>query len=245
MGHWLRSYWFMLKWQALSKKPLLPITAGIEIAIAASVIIGMSFLFPEIDPITARFLTTGAATIILLTIGIVLVPQIVGIGRTEGTFDYVWSLPVPRMVHMAADATIWVLLTLPGVVLALVIGVAYHDFDLDVSSLVVPAVLLIAVTGIFIGSAFSLAVPKPELAHLITQINIFFVLLFSPINYPLERLPGWFQAVHTVLPMKYMADLMRATLTGAEVNLGIAFGVVGAWLVAGLAITYLLVRRRK
>jgi ABC-2 type transport system permease protein len=245
VAHWLRSYWFMLKWQALSKKPLLTITAAIEIAIALAVVIGMSFLFPEIDPLTARFLTTGAATIILLTIGIVLVPQIVAMGRTEGTFDYVWSLPVPRMVYLAADATIWVLLSLPGVVLALVIGAAYYDFGLQVSALVVPAVLVIAITGIFIGSAFSHAVPKPEMAHLISQVNIFFVLLFSPINYPIERLPGWFQAVHVGLPMKYMADLMRSTLTGADINLGLAFGVVTAWLVGGLLVTYVLVRRRR
>jgi len=235
----------MLRWQALSKRPLLAITAAIEIAIALAVVVGMSFLFTEIDPLTARFLTTGAATIILLTIGIVLVPQIVAMGRTEGTFEYMWSLPIPRMVYMAADATIWVLLSLPGMVLALVIGAAYYDFGLEVSALVVPAVLLIAATGISIGSAFSHAVPRPEIAHLISQVNIFFVLLFSPINYPIERLPGWFQAVHEVLPMKYMADLMRGTLTGADVDMGLTFGVVTAWLAVGWLITYVLVRRRR
>jgi hypothetical protein len=41
-----------------------------------------------------------------------------------------------------------------------------------------------------------------------------------------------------------MADLARGTLTDLDVNLGLAFAVVGAWLVAGFVATNLLVRRR-
>jgi hypothetical protein len=42
-----------------------------------------------------------------------------------------------------------------------------------------------------------------------------------------------------------MADLMRGALTDIEVNMGLAFIVVGLWCAATFAGTYLLVRRRK
>jgi ABC-2 type transport system permease protein len=69
-------------------------------------------------------------------------------------------------------------------------------------------------------------------------------MLFSPVMYPVEQLPQWLQSIHTVLPIKYMADLIRGTLTDLPINLGTAFGVVGAWLVVGFVVTYFLVRRR-
>lgn len=245
MPRWLRSYWLMLKWQALSLKPVLSIAIAIEIVIPLAVVIGMSFLFPEIDPDTARFLTTGGATISLITIGMVMLPQMVAMARTQGVSDYVRVLPVPRMVFLAVDATLWLAMGLPGVVLSLVMGSAYYHFGLHVVPLVVPAVLMVALCGIFVGNAFSLAVPKPEMAHLISQVNIFFTMLFSPINYPVERLPDWFGTLHRGLPMMYMADLVRGTMTDMDVNLGLAFGVVGAWLAVGFVVTYVLTRRRR
>ncbi|HEY31616.1 MAG TPA: ABC transporter permease [Dehalococcoidia bacterium] len=241
----LRSYGLMLKWQALSKKPILALTLVVQVMIATGFIFGLGFFYHEITPETARFITTGAPTIILMTVGLVLVPQMVAMARTEGTFDYIWSLPVPRLVYIAADATIWVLIALPGLVLALVIGAIHYNFGLEISPLVVPAVLLISAAGMFLGYSIAHGAPKPEMANLATQIIVFAIMLFSPVMYPIEQLPDWMAAIHRVLPVKYMADLTRVTLTDMDVNLGLAFGVVGAWCLAGFIITYALVRRRR
>ncbi len=245
MTQLLRSYGLMLKWQALSNQAVLPINLIVQLMIAVGFIIGIGFFYPEISPEIARFLTTGAPTISLLTVGLVLVPQVVALGRTAGTFEYMWSLPVPRLVYVAADATIWILVSLPGVIASLFLGSIYFNFSLQISPLVVPAVALIAMTGTFIGYSIAHAAPKPEIAQLATQIIIFGIMLFSPIMYPLEQLPGWMAAIHQVLPIKYMADLLRGTLTDLPVNLGLAFAVVSGWCLFGLVMTSLLVRRRQ
>ena len=80
---------------------------------------------------------------------------------------------------------------------------------------------------------------------MLTQILVFAIMLFSPVLYPGEQLPGWLSALHGVLPIQYMADLSRGTLTDLDVNLGLAFLVVGAWCAAAFLITYALVRRRR
>ena len=245
MKRLLRSYVLMLKWQALSNKPILPLNLVVQLMIAAGFIIGIGFFYPEISPNTAKYLTTGAPTISLLMVGLVLVPQVVAMSRTEGTFDYVWSLPVPRMIYVAADATIWILVSLPGVILSLILGSVYYDFGLRVSPLVVPAILLIAMAGIFVGYTIAHGAPKPQMAQLATQIIVFAIMIFSPIMYPMEQLPAWLAAVHKALPVKYMADLSRGTLTDLNVNLGLAFAVVGAWCLLGLVGTSLLIRRRR
>jgi ABC-2 type transport system permease protein len=235
----------MLKWQALTHKPWLALELVVQAMIAAGFIIGLSFLYPDITPTTAKFLTTGAPTIILLMTGLVIAPQMVAMARAEGVFDYIWSLPVPRMVYMAADATIWVLVSLPGVLLALVIGAAYHNFSLEISPLAVPALLLIAVTGVLIGYIIAHGVPKPQLAQLATQVIVFLIMLFSPVYYPIEQLPDWMATLHRGLPVKYMADLSRGTLTDLDVNLGLAFGVVGAWCAVAFVAMYYIIQRRR
>ena len=244
MYGWLRSYVLMLKWQALSNKPMIPLYVAVEIMIAVGFVIGIGFFYPQINPTIAKFFTTGAPTLILLMVGLVIAPQAVAMARVEGTFDYMWSLPVPRMVYLAADATIWVLITLPGVLLALIIGALYHDFTLEVSPLVIPAMLLIAMTGIFVGYAFAHGAPKPQMAQVATQIIVFAIMIFSPVMYPVEQLPNWLEAVHKVLPIQYMAELSRGTLTDLDVNLGLAFSITSAWCIAGFVVTYFVIKRR-
>jgi len=213
--------------------------------IAVGFIYGISFFYPEITPLIAKYIITGAPTLIMLTVGLVVVPQVVAGMRTEGTFDYVWSLPVPRMTHIYADATNTFGTTLPGVIVSVILGAIYFNFNLDISLLVIPAVILIAMCGTFVGYAIAFAVPKPMMVNVITQILVFFVMLFSPVMFPVEQLPGWLETVHKVLPIQYMADLVRGTLTDLPVNLGLAFTVVGAWCAACFTITYFLVRRRQ
>ena len=244
MARWFRSYFLMVKWVFLSSRPWLSLNLAVQIMIAVGFIYGISFFYPQITPVIAKYIITGAPTLIMLTVGLVVVPQIVANMRTEGTFDYVWSLPVPRMTHIYADATNTFGTTLPGVIVSVILGAIYFNFNLDVSLLIIPAVILIALCGTFIGYTIAFAVPKPMMVNVITQILVFFVMLFSPVMFPVEQLPGWLQAVHHVLPIQYMADLVRGTLTDLPVKLGLSFAVVGAWCAGCFTLTYLLVRRR-
>jgi ABC-2 type transport system permease protein len=244
MSRLLRSYFLMLKWVFLSNRTWLSLNLAVQIGIAIGFVFGISYFYPTITPDIAKYITTGAPTLILLMVGFVMVPQIIAAMRTEGTFDYIWSLPVPRMAHVAADATNMFGTTLPGIILAVILGAVRFDFSLNISPLVVPAIILISLCGTFVGYSMAFAVPKPMMVNVLTQIIVFCVMMFSPVMFPVERLPGWLQDVHQVLPIQYMADLMRGTLTDLPINLGKAFAITGGWCAAGFLVTNLLVRRR-
>jgi ABC-2 type transport system permease protein len=245
MSRWLRSYFLMLKWSLLSYRTYFSLLLAIQIMIAAGFIYGISFFYPTITPDIAKYLTTGAPTLILITVGLVVVPQMVAMMRTEGTFDYIWSLPVPRMVHVFADTSNILVTTLPGVILAVVLGAFHFDFSLAISPLIIISVILISLSSTFVGYAMAMAVPRPMMAQVLTQIIIFVVMLFSPVMFPAERLPSWLQSIHQVFPIQYMADLTRGTLTDLDVDLGLAFIVVGAWCIAGFIVTWFFVQRRQ
>jgi ABC-2 type transport system permease protein len=137
------------------------------------------------------------------------------------------------------------MMTLPGVILSLVIGSVYHDFTLQVSPLVIPAFLLISMTATFVGYAIALGVPRPQMAMVASQVIVFAIMFFSPVVYPVEQLPGWLKLIHQVLPVRYMADLSRGTLTDLDINLGLAFGITCAWCLVCFAFCYIVMKRRR
>src|SRR5262245_19530504 len=141
----LRSYALLVRWNLLRMRSTLPFLLVLQTLLGVGVVVGFSFLVPEADPGTALYLSTGALTLGLVTVGMVAAPQLVAQQKISGIFDYQRAMPVPRLAMLAADASVWVALSLPGLAAALGVAALRFDLTLDVSPLVVPAILLVAV----------------------------------------------------------------------------------------------------
>ena len=232
------SYRLLLTWHVLRYRTSIPVIVLIQVFLAVGVVYGLAFLVPDIDRTTALYLSTGAPTLTLILLGLNALPQDVTQARLTGRYDYLMSLPVPRLAPLAAELTFWLAVQVPGTALALGIAAARFDIGLRIGAGVVPAVVLVALTGASVGYALAVGL-HPQVA---TQVGSFVgivLLLFSPINFPADRMPGFLQAIHQVLPVQYMADLVRGGLTGVyEGSAASAFAVVGAWCLAGLAVSY-------
>ena len=108
-------YTMILRWNLGSLGPMLPLVVVVQALLAAGVVIGFGMLIPNIDADTsgtALFLSTGAPTVLLMTAGLVIVPQAVSVARANGTFTYLRSLPVHRGILLAADLTMWLAVAL-------------------------------------------------------------------------------------------------------------------------------------
>lgn len=131
-------------------------------------------------------------------------------------------------------------------VLSLVVVTLLYGVQLSVSLLIVPAVLLCALMAVSVGFGMALAISNPMVVSVITSALTFVVLLFSPIVYPPSHLPGWLFAVHQALPFYNMAVVIRAGLSvGLANDLTQSFLVLGAWTVAGWAMTGWGIGRRR
>ncbi len=239
-----RAYLLLLRWQYLRLRRTLLLLVVIQVALALGIVYGLSFLLPNIDGRSAMFLATGAPTVTLLILGLTVVPQEVTQGRLTGRTAYVGTLPVPRLAPPAAEVTFWVLAQLPGTVLALVAASVRFDFGLHPNAAVVPSILLVALSGAAVGYGLAMAL-RPEAAQQVASFLSIAILLFSPINFPTDRLPSVLQAIHEVLPIKYMADLVRWSLTGGSgESIGLAFAVVGLWCAAGIATSWRVAAKR-
>lgn len=244
MRHWLRSYALLLKWNTLRLRTELPFFLIIQTLMSIGVVVGFSFLIPEIDRFSAMYLSTGAMTVALITVGMVVAPQLVAQQRLQGIFDYQRSMPVPRLAMMAADATVWIGVGLPGMIAALGVAAIRFDLTFAVSPLIIPAALLVATGAVAVGYAIAYAV-KPVLVGLVTNVVMIVSLMFAPVNYPAHRLPQWLAAIHEWLPFQYMARAIRESLdTPTTGPSPLPFVVLAAWCAGGLAVASRVLTRR-
>jgi ABC-2 type transport system permease protein len=190
----------------------------------------------------ATFVATGAPTLAVIPLGMALAPSLIAARKIEGTYDFMWSLPGPRLTAALSSYTVFTALAAPGFAAALGIAAWRYDLDLHVSAWVVPAVLLSSLMAASVGFAVGHAVTEPALVNVITNLVIFVVLMFSPIAFPIENFPGWLAAAHRVLPFWHMANVVRASLTQGVVGgvwasyLVLAGWTLGAWLLAAWAV---------
>jgi ABC-2 type transport system permease protein len=245
MPHALKAYALLTRWSLLSMRTTLPFIVLIQVVLAVGTVYGLGYLYPAIDPLSAQYIVTGATTMTLITIGMTLVPQNIARMKEHGVFDYLWSLPVPRLAILAAEFTVWTAVVAPGAVLALVVGSAKYDFALSMSPLLLPAFLLISLTAVAVGMTIAHLSPSPVLTVLVSNVVIFGLFLFSPVNFPVERLPGFLAAIHAVLPVGSMADLVRGTVTDGLVDdLLTPFAIVAVWCAASVAVLSKVFTRR-
>jgi ABC-2 type transport system permease protein len=201
----------MVQWQLRRSRQYLPLMIIVQILLAVATVVGYGLLAGDVNHTAGLYLATGAPTITLITIGLVMTPQSVLQSKTEGSLDWLHTLPVPREVFLFADLCIWTVIALPGAIIGALAGAMSFHVDLAPTWWLIPAALLVSLTSASLGYAIG-TLMQPTLAHLVSQVLLFIVMLFTPISFPIERLPHWAQTIHQWLPLEPMAQAIRGTL---------------------------------
>jgi ABC-2 type transport system permease protein len=240
----LRSYRLLVAWQAMRKKAYLPLMMAVQALFTLGIVLGYPLLFPTLDTKSIYLIATGAPAISMVSVGLVALPQTVGEARTEGSLDYMRSLPVPRLSFLLADLTVWLGIVVPGVVLGVLVGAWRFGLDLQVSPLVVPAVLLVALTSTCVGYAIASVLPY-MVTVIATQAIVVLVFMFSPLTFLPDKLPEWMAVIHRLLPIQAMGEVTRGTIAPNQFALPPgAWLTLVAWCLLGFAVTYAAMTRR-
>jgi ABC-2 type transport system permease protein len=234
----------LVQWQLRRSSTVMPLLVVVQVAMAVATVVGYGLLVGNPSPDVALYLATGAPTITLITVGLVMTPQMLAQAKTEGSLDWMRTLPVPRWTFLASDLLMWTLIALPGMVLGIVAGVVRFDVHLSIAPWVVLAALLVSLTSASVGYAMASVLP-PMLAMLLTQVLVFVVLLFSPVSYPASRMPEWLQTAHEFLPIEPMAQLVRAGLARDAFTVpGRSVVVLCVWCAVSVTAALVALRRR-
>jgi ABC-2 type transport system permease protein len=229
VGYWLAGYRSMLRFETANLRAFLVLALLIQLLTGAGMAYIYGFYLGDVPDVVKRFIVSGIPALALIPVGLALVPNSIMQHKFQDTYDYVWSLPVPRLASAAATFTLFTGLAIPGAVVSLWIASVRYSIDLDVSWSIVPAVVLASLMATSVGFAAGHAIPDPRVTNLLTNLVLFLALLFSPIVVPIDQFPGWWAAVHRGLPLFHMANVIRAALTD-----GLVTGLATSWIVLGL-----------
>lgn len=244
-AYWLAAYRSMLCWDLASLRLVLPVMLAVQVLIGAGFVVGVGLFFEEIPDRAALYLSTGVPVLVLILVGLVIGPQLVAGQKLAHTYDFLWSLPVPRTVAALSWLTVNVLFGIPGLVVALVVAEVRYDLDLSISAAIVPAFGLTVATSTLVGYALAHALPRPTATVLVTQLVLFFAIGFAPVTFPPEQLPDWLAELNRFLPFGAMATVVRDALTdGLVTGVGRAYAVLLAWLATSTAVTVWVLGRR-
>jgi len=147
--------------------------------------------------------------------------EVIAWERWEGTIEYTFMSPVPRLTHllgMCAATLVRALAFSIGILAAVTLFVPVDLSHANVvSALVLLAVGALAFVGLGIASAaFPLMWTEKglQMAYIVQAV----VLLVSGVYYPVSVLPAWMQALSTISPATYVIRGMRAALMdGADI----------------------------
>jgi len=246
VGFWVVGFRSMLRFHAKSLRSYLTIGLVVQVLMGAGMALMYGYYFGDLTPVQQTFIVTGIPALAMVPVGFAMVPASVMDHKIRNTYDYVWSLPVPRAASAAATFTIFTAMAIPGTAAAILIATLIYDIDLQVSWLVIPAVLLTSAMATSVGYAMGHVIPEPRVTNLITNMVIFLVLLFSPIVVPIEQFPEWWASVQRVLPFWHMSVVIRDGLTdGLVTDVAASYLVLTLWTVfAWVAAGWVVAKRR-
>ncbi len=209
----VRRYWgWEVVWLAYSIANALAITfigAGMEVISGQT--LDTSYLI--------LFLLAGTLIWHFLSIVFDAISEVIAWERWEGTIEYTFMAPVPRVTHMMGQTAFSLVYGLLHT--AVILGVVTLFFSLDLSGANLGGSLLVLLAGSlsFIGLGIVASVMPllfPERGAQMTHVLQATLLLVSGVYYPVSVLPAWMQTVAWFSPATYVLEGVRAGLLKGE-----------------------------
>jgi ABC-2 type transport system permease protein len=245
-GHWLESYVAMLRFDIASQRTTLPGFLIMQILFGVGTAIIYGFYIGQLSREAALFIVSGAPALAVIAIGVVAVPSMVTDRQTAGTWDFIWSLPVPRSASVASTFTVYTGLTFPGIVVTLALASWRFGLHLHPTPMVIPAFLLGSLMATSVGFGTAQVIRNPLMTNVAINVLIFVVFLFSPVMFPIDQFPHWLAEVQRVLPIYPLAQVMRASITNGLVhNVSICYAILAGWTLAAWTATAWVIGRRR
>lgn len=133
--------------------------------------------------------------------------------RTFGVLDYYATLPVSKVLLVLAVSFGFLLLSLPGTLLTIVIA-GFFGLAIQLNFLFFLLIPLASFSLSAVGAFVGVVSPNFDTANTICGILQFIFMGCGPILVPAERLPDVINFLGGFLPSTYAASAMRHALTG-------------------------------
>ncbi|MGO8684841.1 MAG: ABC transporter permease [Thermoleophilia bacterium] len=183
------------------------------------------------------FLVPGIVALSLMQTGIFGVAGVLVTYKEKGILRRLKATPLSLSSFVAGSISVRMITAIIQTALILAIGMAFFHVHVNGSLLRVLVVTLLG-AGAFVSLGFAIAsVSKnQEAAQAVMQVVQMPMMFLSGIFFPMDNAPAWIQPIVKAMPLKYLADAMRAivvnssTLWSIRVDIMVLVGVTAVFM---------------
>ena len=138
--------------------------------------------------------------------------------RNRGFFKLLGSTPLKKSEWLAAKILWYTVLMLASIAIMYAVGIAVFNAHFTIT----PMAILLVIVGVFLFTSFGMFlgvfVSNPESASALANAIGFPMMFLSGIFFQLDSMPTYLQYIAKALPLTYLAEGLRATMSlGNEV----------------------------
>jgi ABC-2 type transport system permease protein len=167
---------------------------------------------------TVEFLTTGLPVFaaVLITLASVLsLITIISIYREGGILKRLRATPLTPLTILTTHVIVKLILTLVTLLALVAAGKTWGAVEPEVNLLSFAIALLLATASIMsLGFVIASIVPTARFAQPLASVLLYPMIALSGLFFPVEKLPGIWQAISRALPLTYAVGLLKGIWNG-------------------------------
>ena len=165
--------------------------------------------------------------------------------RKGRSFERLLLAPIPLELLMLAKTTGAILFGVANAFVPVVMAAFLTDLSGVTWAMLIPVVVLIAVSSTFLGLFIAVSVSEVFEAQTFSNFFRFPMIFLCGLFFPIEQLPIWLRPLSYGLPLTYGADVLHASIhRPAHMPLALDFGLLTLFCVVLFAVSLRNVRRR-
>jgi ABC-2 type transport system permease protein len=165
--------------------------------------------------------------------------------KTGRSFERLLLAPISLELLMLAKSAGAILFGVANAFVPVIIAVFLVDLSGVNWLILIPAVLLIAVSSTFLGLFIAVSVAQVFEAQTFSNFFRFPMLFLCGLFAPLSQLPGWLRPLSYLLPLTYGADILHASIVRAgSMPLAMNFALLAVFCGALFTVSLRNIRRK-
>jgi len=161
------------------------------------------------------------------------------------SFERLLLAPIPLELLMLAKTTGAILFGVANAFVPVVMAAFLTDLSGVTWAMLIPVVVLIAISSTFLGLFIAVSVSEVFEAQTFSNFFRFPMIFLCGLFFPIEQLPIWLRPLSYGLPLTYGADVLHASIhRAAHMPLALDFGLLMLFCVMLFAVSLRNIRRR-
>ena len=161
------------------------------------------------------------------------------------SFERLLLAPIPLELLMLAKTMGAILFGTANAFVPILIAAFLADLSAVNWPMLIPAVVLIAVSSTFLGLFIAVSVSEVFEAQTFSNFFRFPMIFLCGLFFPIEHLPVWLRPLSYVLPLTYGADVLHGSIhRPAHMPLALDFGLLAAFCAVLFTVSLRNIRRK-